>query len=226
MTRFKDFDDAREQREPIELAVKGRRYLLPGDPPVSIVGRLIGANAEGGLNIQVAEAQLVAAKARLAVEDLPDDASLEERQAAEEAFAAATAAVEPLRAEQNRLLVDLLGKANADQMIADGVGYYTYNRILVWLQVAYGFAKDPAAEEVSEEGIRELLGQIRLLAEREKKPALLAMLDAAEGALAEAATIEGEGVPKAPRRKASAKRMPTDRPRPRSASRSSSKGTR
>jgi hypothetical protein len=199
-TRFHDFDAATEQREPIEFVVKGRTYLLPGDPPVSIVARIIGASAEGGLNLQLAEAQLALAQAELAVAEL-DDKGGEDPEKRAKALAeveGARSAMDPLVDEYNRIVVDLLGKANADQMIADGVGYYTYNRVLRWVPVAYGLRNEEGVDPA--QAAKGVVAQLRELPTTKQRPELLALLDQFDAAIEEEEAASTDGPKARPRR--------------------------
>lgn len=220
--RFRDFDAATEQREPIEFVVKGRTYLLPGDPPVSIVARIIGASAEGGLNIELAQAQLDLAKAELALVTLAEEGSqdADARTKAVGEVEACRGVVNRLTEEMNRLIVDLLGKANADQMIADGVGYYTYNRVLRWVPVAYGLRNEEEPDPAG--AARAVVAQLRELPSTKQRPELLALLDQFDAAIEEEAATESPKAP--PVRRSPQDHKPKTTRRPGSGSGASSKG--
>lgn len=211
-SRFKDFDAAEEQREPIEFVVKGRTYLLPGDPPVAVVARIIGASAEGGLNLQLAEAQLALAQTELAIAELDEKGSedSEKRSKALAEVEAARATMNPLVDEYNRLIVDLLGKANADQMVADGVGYYTYNRVLRWVPVAYGLRNEEEVDPA--QAAKGVVAQLRDLPTTKQRPELLALLDQFDAAIEEEEAASTDGPKAKPRREPQDRKPKTTRP--------------
>ena len=204
--KLKDFDAAVEQREPHPFRVKGRDYELPGDPPVSVVARIIGAQAEGGLNVELAEAHVALARAELDLAVIIEaDGPKADQSAVEARIAEARATVGRLTEEMNHLIVELLGKANADQMIADGVGFYTYNRVLRWVPVAYGLRNEEEADPA--EAARVVLEQLRSLPTTKDRPELQALLDQFDAVIAEEAGPKANGV-KAARRPP---RQPQDR---------------
>jgi hypothetical protein len=222
-SRFKDFDAATQQREPIEFVVAGRTYLLPGDPPVSIVARIIGASAEGGLNVEIAQAQLDLAKAELAIAVLNEagGTASEERTKAEAEVESRRGTLNELTSEMNRLFVDLLGKANADQMIADGVGYYTYNRVLRWVPVAYGLRNEEEPDPAG--AARAVVAQLRDLPSTKQRPELLALLDQFDAVIEEEAGRTDDPKERTGRKEPQDHKQKTTR-RPVSASGTSSRG--
>jgi hypothetical protein len=210
-SRFRDFTAAVEQREPIEFVVpakgypKGRTYLLPGDPPASVVARIVGANAEGGLRVELAQAQLALAQAELALAVMNDSgkATDKERAKALADIEAARKHEATLHAEMDGLIVDLLGKDNAEQIIADGAGFYAYNKILAWVPVAYGIFAEETPDPAG--AARAVVAQLRELPTTKQRPELLVLLDQFDAVIA--AEVGENGGPKATR----ARKVPQDR---------------
>jgi hypothetical protein len=165
-SRFKDFDAAAEEAEPIEFRAGGREYSVPGDPPIGPLLDLIaegkfGNAAEGSppdpqAAIEILEAVLGRKiYAELLGRTIATDTELleEATEILRRVHDASIAELESSKAQVWDDIAELLTRideANAEPGVGEGVGLKKMLEIVEWLMDKLGY--NALAEKYAPEG--------------------------------------------------------------------------